>query len=77
MVGFNVKVAKYLAGGKTALKVGDTIFVSPAMHDLISHAEDSDALKLLFENIKLLELPKPSTLYGMFPTIPMTTSWAG
>lgn len=56
LFGFKVVSNTNLAGSKQAVRQGDTIHVSPAMYDLISHVE-GDELKWLLGFISLLHLP--------------------
>ena len=56
LYGFKIQSNIYMAGSKKAIRQGDTIHVSPAMYDLISHAEGEELNRLL-ESIPLLNLP--------------------
>lgn len=52
---FDVRVVTYLAGSKVAHRVGTTIYVSPAMWDLMSHADpETNDLERLFRAIPLV-----------------------
>lgn len=56
LFGFKIQSNTNMVGAKKAIRQGDTIHVSPAMFDLISHAE-GDELKRLLGFIPLLHLP--------------------
>jgi hypothetical protein len=71
--GMEIRVEKMLAGCKYAILFGDgPVLVSPAMMDLISHA-NPDELKLLLENISIRCLPP--MLDFINDPIPMLTRW--
>lgn len=65
--GFSVAVCSALAGSKKAILQGNTVYVSPAMYDLISHASEEE-LKRILGAIEVLELPE----FDWF-NLPMTT----
>lgn len=50
-----IAVSTHMAGTKKAVKMNGTVYVSPAMHDLIRHAE-GDELRRILEAIPLLDL---------------------
>lgn len=57
--GIGIKVDKTLIGCKNAVRIGNgDIHVSPAMYDLIKHADEKE-LRHLLESIKLLTIPEP------------------
>lgn len=64
--GLSVCVSKHLAGSKRGVRQGNTVYVSPAMYDLMKHA-DPDELKLLLEKIEVVTIPE------MRFDLPMTT----
>lgn len=45
--GFSIKVSKNLEGSKKAVRQGSTIYVSPAMYDLMKHANEVELRQLL------------------------------
>lgn len=55
LFGYNVAVSQSLVGSKKAVKKGRTVYVSPAMHDLLNHA-GRDEFKRLLRAIPLLDL---------------------
>ena len=65
--GFRVRVASALSGGSRAVRQGDVIYVSPAMYDLMSHADEAE-LERLLQAIRLVTLPPadrgPVTLFA-------------
>lgn len=65
--GFKVQVAAHLAGSKKAVEMGGTIFVSPAMYDLLSHADEVE-LRRLLEAIEMVRIPMPSLSLSVFAT---------
>lgn len=66
--GIGIKVDKMMVGCKIAVRIGNgPIHVSPAMYDLISHADEKE-LRHMLESINLLTIPEPD--YSM----PMTTN---
>lgn len=69
--GFRIVVSSALTGGRSAIQQGRTIFVSPAMYDLMSHAEP-DELERLLRAIRVVEIPelRESDLWSL----PMTIS---
>jgi hypothetical protein len=69
LFGFEIRVADYLKGSKKAVRQGNTIFVSPAMWDLMKHASDQAELEHLLSKIELVEIPKMD-----FFDIPMTVT---
>lgn len=44
---FNIRVAQYMTGCKTAVIEGNDLFVSPAMYDLMQHSTEEELEKLL------------------------------
>lgn len=56
LAGLRVEVSGYLKGCKTAAIQGNTLIVSPAMFDLLSHANEKE-LQQLAESIKAVRLP--------------------
>jgi hypothetical protein len=67
--GYRVAVSSALVGSKRAIRMGDTIYVSPAMYDLMKHA-DQEELQRLLAAIPLLEAPD---LFNPYGPLPMTT----
>jgi hypothetical protein len=62
VLGLRIEASPFLTGQKTAAKVDVTVFVSPAMYDLIKHA-DEEELKHLLANVPVLDLgPDPFEL---------------
>ncbi|HUT88698.1 MAG TPA: hypothetical protein VMY37_04330 [Thermoguttaceae bacterium] len=55
MEGVSVQVSPWLEGMKKAVRFGETIYVSPAMWDLLSHANPAE-LEHLVANIPVLDL---------------------
>lgn len=70
MFGLSVQVSQSLAGSKKAIRQGNTVYVSPAMHDLMKHA-DQDELRLLLEKIEMVTIPEMPSMFG---PLPMTTT---
>lgn len=68
LFGFNVTVSSALVGSKRAVRMGNTICVSPAMFDLIKHANE-DELQRLLAAINVLTIPEPPSIYGPLPMI--------
>ena len=68
-LGLSVQVSQSLVGFKRAFRQGNTVYVSPAMFDLIKHA-DPDELRTLLEQIMVLTIPDPKEMFG---SLPMTT----
>lgn len=68
LAGLRVEVCRYLAGSKRGLRMGQTVYVSPAMFDLIRHAE-GDELRTLLEAIEVVTIPEPPSIYGPLPMI--------
>lgn len=67
--GIEIRASQYLAGSKRAYRLGDgPVIVSPAMYELISAAETEAELRLLLENIGVLNLPSLDVF-----SLPMTT----
>lgn len=66
LTGFYIQVSQALRGSKRAVRMGDTIFLSPAMYELAKAAEGEE-LKRLLGQIPLLELPK----YDFLQPLPM------
>lgn len=56
--GFNVEVSRHLVGSKKAIRQGNTIFVSPAMFDLMKHATQQE-LQFLLSKIEMFTIPDP------------------
>lgn len=70
LTSIEIKVDPHLVGSKMAVRIErGPIYVSPAMMDLIQHA-DQDELRKLLASIKLLTLPDCKK---MFYAMPMTT----
>lgn len=67
LFGLGISVSQHLVGSKKAIRQGNTIYVSPAMYDLIKHA-NPDELKTLLEQIAVLTIPEISF------ALPMTTT---
>ena len=63
--GFRVAVSSALAGRKFAIKQGDTVYVSPAMYDLMSHADEAE-LERLLGAIRVIEIPELTSLFEGF-----------
>lgn len=72
--GFGVHVSSVLVGSKRAFRIGNEIWVSPAMYELIRHA-DPDELQRLLSAIPLLTLP--DMRFSVFGPLPMTTPFPG
>ena len=75
--GINVVVAAYLAGGKKAVLSNGTLYVSPAMFDLIRHANRAE-LQRVMAAIDVVEINIPDL--NFFQDIPMTIcapKWEG
>ena len=70
LAGFGLAVSEHLRGSKRAVKSGDTIYVSPAMYDLIRHAEGEELRRLLV-SIPLLDVGEP---FDIRQPLPMTTT---
>lgn len=66
--GLRIIVAAFLAGTKRAIIQGDAAYVSPAMYDLISHA-DPEELELLLSRIECVRIPEVPSVFDL----PMTT----
>jgi len=47
-----------LAGSKYAIKINRALFVSPAMHDLIAHAESQSKLDELMKHINIVDISR-------------------
>jgi hypothetical protein len=61
-----VFVARDLTGSRRAIRQGKSIYVSPAMFDLMKHA-DADELKRLLEAIHVVTIPEiDEILDGVF-----------
>lgn len=54
---FEIVVDQHMAGMKKAVKMGNKIVVSPAMYDLIKHADQKE-LEHLLKNIPLIDIPE-------------------
>lgn len=67
----SIQESPVLAGGKRAVRMGNTLYVSPAMFDLMRHANPEE-LRRLMESIEMIDIPKPPSLYD---PLPMTTHW--
>jgi hypothetical protein len=75
--GFRVVKSDIMTGAKKAVRVGDTIYVSPAMFDLMSHSSEEE-LRHLLANIPLLNLPALNfdiTTALLFPADHSRRSW--
>ena len=67
--GISIQVSPALTGSKRAVQFGDgPIVVSPAMYDLIRHA-DGGELRRLLESIELLRLPAMPSKYEYVPML--------
>lgn len=67
--GIEIKVSADLVGSKVAVRFGDgPLILSPAMHDLVAHA-DADELHRLLGAIRVLQLPAMPCV----PVLGMTT----
>ena len=53
--GLTIQVSEHLAGGKLGVKMGNTVFISPAMWNLMIHSEGQELITLL-SNIGLVIL---------------------
>jgi hypothetical protein len=67
--GLRLAVSPGLAGSKRALLVGDTIYLSPAMHDLLTHAEGEELMRLCMA-IEVIRMP--AARIGKYEALPMT-----
>lgn len=67
--GLAISVSEMMAGQKTAVRINDTVHVSPAMYALMQNATPED-LEHLFRNLEILDL---STAMAMQPMMPMMT----
>lgn len=77
--GLKIAVSSVLAGGKRAVRMGDTVYVSPAMYDLIKSADEKE-LRLLLEKIEMITIPEPPSIFGPLPMTarppePSLTDW--
>lgn len=52
---FNIHVSQYLTGCKNAIRNGDDLTVSPAMYELMKHANE-DELQQLLEKIGVIDM---------------------
>jgi hypothetical protein len=67
--GIEIRVSAALVGHSRALRFGNgPLIVSPAMYDLISHADEKE-LRTLLENIHIQQLPAMPNPWEL----PMTT----
>lgn len=74
LVGYEIRVVPLLAGSKHGWVNSRTIFLSPAMYDLVSHAE-GECLRKLLAQINLRRIPDidfgppvmPQTIYPRPP----------
>lgn len=66
--GLELVMCKYLAGTKKAFRQGRKLIVSPAMYDLISHADERE-LRLLLETIRVVVIPELPNMFDMPMTI--------
>jgi hypothetical protein len=66
LVGMPVKASSYLVGSKQAVEMDGVLYVSPAMFDLMRHAE-GDELERLLAAIPVLRLQCPPSLSHRFP----------
>lgn len=72
MFGIAVEVSQNMVGAKKAVMIGERkVVVSPAMFDLLKNAETQAELRLLLENIPMIRIPEPPSIYEM----PMVTRW--
>lgn len=64
LTSLNVCIASNLIGSKRAIQNGDTLYVSPAMWDLIEHANDDGELETLLAAIPVVQMPKLPPLFA-------------
>ncbi len=57
LTGLSVHVVSHMVGMKKAVRQGDRLYVSPAMWDLLSHAEGAE-LERLLAAIPCTEIPE-------------------
>jgi hypothetical protein len=62
-----VQVNQWLVGSKQAIDFGGVIHVSPAMFELLRHAE-GDELERLLQAIPVVTIPVPTSLPHGFPS---------
>lgn len=62
LMGFPIRKCEHMQGCKIAVQEGVTLFVSPAMYDLISHAESSEELERVLGAIRVLKIPDLASL---------------
>ena len=53
--GLQIRTSQKLIGQKHAIQFGAVLYVSPAMHSLIEHA-DQDELRHLMANIRIVNM---------------------
>lgn len=62
-------VSRWLTGSKRAFREGNRIYVSPAMWELLTHAEGEELMRLL-RAIEYVELPESLPRYRSVPLSP-------
>ena len=61
--GVDLVRSPWLVGSKVAWKRGARLYVSPAMWDLLTHAEGEELMRLL-TRIRYVEIPEGPPAYG-------------
>lgn len=74
--GFRVQVSEHMVGAKLAVRIGDTIHVSPAMWALMDGASPEE-LERLLAAIPLLAFPVRPSLAELSMSLPMVTRKGG
>lgn len=64
--GYRVVVSRHLAGSRRAVASGDTLYVSPAMYELIVNADESE-LRLILENLVAIQIPELPGIHAPLP----------
>lgn len=69
--GYTVTVRDSLAGAKNAVRYGDTLYVSPAMWELLRFAEGPEDLAFILKNIPVAVLPytPPGYVRPVYPLV--------
>lgn len=75
LTGFKVVVDQVLVGCKKGYKMGDTIHLSPAMMDLLKHAETQEELTRLLTAIELVDLGPKFEPHLDFTTVSQNWNW--
>ena len=70
VTGLRVEVSPFLAGAKRAVRIGDTVIVSPPMHDLMRHATTAE-LAVLLASIPVQTVPYRRQ--SRFEAVPLTS----